>query len=185
MSYTGRKVMRSTKKFVSSAVLYFLYCGFYELSKSDTRVKNEVESWNDGLIYCLTCGDNSVSLTIRKGKNGLERIDYTDNADVVFAFKSLENAFLVLTGRQGVANAYASHGFSLKGDICKGMSFARCVDLAERYLFPPIITNRILKDKPTKQCSSIILYIKIITGTIIFKYKKVKSVQSKKILKVN
>lgn len=184
MNYNGRKSMHNAKKVISSAVLYFLYCGFYELSKTDSRVKGEIDDWDTGLTYCLTCGDSSTSLTIRKGKHGLERIDYTDNADVVFAFKSLENAFLVLTGRQGVANAYASHSFALKGEIGKGMSFARCVDLVERYLFPPVITSRILKENPKKQSSSIVLYIKIIAGTITFKYKKVNQLQSKKMLKV-
>ncbi len=185
MGTNGRKIMRGTKKVVSSAVLYFLYCGFYELSKSDSRVKAEVDSWENGLTYCLTCGENCPSLTIRKGANGLERVSNAENPDVVFAFKNLEKAFLVLTGRQGVANAYATHSFALRGDIAKGMSFARCVDLVERYLFPPVITNRILKENPKKQCSSIILYLKIIGGTIILKYKAVDTSNNKKAVRAN
>lgn len=185
MGTNCRKIMRGTKKVISSAVLYFLYCGFYELSKSDSRIKAEVDSWEQGLTYCLTCGENCPSLTIRKGKNGLERVAHTENPDVMFAFKNLEKAFLVLTGRQGVANAYATHSFALRGDIAKGMSFARCVDLVERYLFPPIITNHILKENPRKQCSSIILYLKIIGGTIILKYKAVGADCNKKALSSN
>lgn len=185
MGTNGRKLIRSTKKVVSSAVLYFLYCGFYELSKSDSRVKAEVDNWQQGITYCLTCGENCPSLTIRKGKNGLERVSYVEKPDVVFAFKNLEKAFLVLTGRQGVANAYASHSFALRGEIAKGMSFARCVDLVERYLFPPIITNHILKENPKKQCSSIVLYLKIIGGTVVLKYKAVGETCGKKSIRAN
>lgn len=185
MSNNGRKIMRGTKKLISSVVLYFLYCGFYELSKSDSRIKAEVDSWEEGMTYCLTCGENAPSLTIRKGAHGLERVSHVENPDLVFAFKNLEKAFLVLTGRQGVANAYASHSFALKGEIGKGMSFARCVDLVERYLFPPIITNHILKENPQKQCSSILLYIKIIAGTVIFKYRCSSSEMDEKIVKAN
>lgn len=185
MGTNGRKLIRSTKKVVSSAVLYFLYCGFYELSKSDSRVKAEVDNWQQGITYCLTCGESCPSLTIRKKKNGLERVSYVEKPDVVFAFKNLEKAFLVLTGRQGVANAYASHSFALRGEIAKGMSFARCVDLVERYLFPPIITNHILKENPKKQCSSIVLYLKIIGGTVVLKYKAVGETCGKKSIRAN
>ena len=183
MSCNGRKAMRCVKNVVSSAVLYFLYCGFYELSKCDSRVKSEVDEWETGRTYCLTCGEGAPTLIIRKGENGLERVDGTDNADVAFAFKSLEKAFLVLSGRQSVAGAYAAHSFMLSGDIGKGMSFARCVDLVERYLFPPIITSRILKENPAKQCSSIVLYAKIIAQTLIFKYKKVPTACAQKTVK--
>lgn len=169
----GRRIMRSIKKLISSAVLYFLYCGIYELSKKDSRIKREIDDMPKGITYCLTCGEDCPALTIRKGENGLERIGYIENADTVFAFKSLEKAFIVLTGRQGVANAYAAHSFALKGEIGNGMVFARCVDLTERYLFPPIITDRILKERAKKQCSSIILYAKIIIGTLTLKYRKV------------
>lgn len=185
MANNGRILMRSTKKAVASAVLYFLYCGFYELSKSDSRIKDEVDSWENGLTYCLTCGENSPSLTIRKGENGLERVVNCQNPDVTFAFKNIEKAFLVLTGRQGVANAYASHSFALKGEIGKGMSFARCVDLVERYLFPPVITNHILKENPKKQCSSIMLYLKVIAGTVFFRYKAVDLSCDKETIKAN
>lgn len=36
------------------------------------------------------------------------------------------------------------------------MSFARCVDLIEAYLFPKIIAKRILKEVPEKQISSLV-----------------------------
>ena len=68
----------------------------------------------------------------------------------------------MLTGRLGVAKAYAEHRFTLKGDISQAMSFVRCVDMIERYLFPYIITKRILKDKYKKQTSSILMYIHVL-----------------------
>ncbi len=173
MNNTSRYVEREAKKAISFAVLYFLYCGLYELSKNDSRVKAEIDSWEEGLTFCLKTGDNCPSLTIMKRSGGIERIADAREPDVVFTFKNLEKAFIVLTGRQSVAHAYAAHSFSLRGDIGKGMSFARCVDLAERYLFPPVITDRILKEKAEKQYSSIALYAKIMTGSLGLKYKAV------------
>lgn len=43
----------------------------------------------------------------------------------------------------GITEAYAQHRFMVKGDIAEIMSIVRCIELAEVYLFPKIITKRI------------------------------------------
>jgi hypothetical protein len=70
----------------------------------------------------------------------------------------VEGAFRVLSGQIGVADAYAAHLFYLEGDIYKTMSFVRCVEYIESYLFPKIISERILKEVPEKQISSLQVY---------------------------
>ena len=72
----------------------------------------------------------------------------------------------MLTGRMGIAGAYAAHGFSLHGDIGTAMELTRCVDLAESYLFPKIMTRRILKEVAKKRTSSLVLYARILMGLL-------------------
>jgi hypothetical protein len=74
-------------------------------------------------------------------------------------FKSVRGAFLVLTGQKGVSQAYAEHLFSLEGDIYQTMSFVRCVEYAESYLFPEFWSSRILKEVPGKQTSALKIYL--------------------------
>ncbi len=149
---------------IAEIILYFLYGGLKQLNEQDTRIQKEIRSWRPGMIYGLKCGPDGPDLYIRKGEYGLERLDYAlqDVADVCIEFKSFHHAFYVLTGRQSVADAYAHHNFTLYGDIGQTMSFARCVDLLETYLFPKLITARILKEVPKKQSSSVLLYGKIL-----------------------
>lgn len=111
----------------------------------------------------------SVVLTVLYG--GIYELYQTDpriqkQYDTCITFKSLETAFLVLTGRMGIAGAYAAHGFSLHGDIGTAMELTRCVDLAESYLFPKIMTRRILKEVAKKRTSSLVLYARILVGLL-------------------
>lgn len=44
------------------------------------------------------------------------------------------------------------------------MSFVRCVDIIEGYLFPSFITRHILKGAPVKEQSSLAVYRKVLFG---------------------
>lgn len=164
---------RAIKRKVSEIVLYFLYGGLYQLYKKDSRVREEVDSWENGMTYCLKCSADGPQLFIRKNKNGLQRLNprIQKAYDTSFEFKSLETAFLVLTGRQGVAGAYAAHGFMLQGDIGTAMSFARSMDLVEAYLFPKFMTKHILKEVPQKEVSTFTVYAAVISGIVTGAYR--------------
>lgn len=165
--------MQAVKRKVSEVVLYFLYGGLYQLYKKDSRVREEVDSWENGMTYCLKCCADGPQLFIRKNSQGLQRLKpaIQKDYDTCFEFKSLDEAFLVLTGRQGVAGAYAAHGFLLHGDIGTAMSFARSIDLVEAYLFPAFMTRRILKEIPKKESGSLALYAAVLGGIVTGEYR--------------
>lgn len=71
---------------------------------------------------------------------------------------------MVLTGRQGIAQAYAAHAFTLHGDVGTAMELTRCVDVVESYLFPQVMTKRILKEVAQKNCSALALYMRMLIG---------------------
>ena len=52
----------------------------------------------------------------------------------------------------------------LTGDISKTMSLVRAIDITEAYLFPSIMSKRILKSLPKKERSSLTIYRKVIFG---------------------
>ena len=98
--------------------------------------------------------------------------DYVPGAfDVCITFKSIDAAFLVLTAQLGLAGSYSAHGFTLKGDIQKTMSLCRCADLAEAYLFPRIMTRRILKEVPAKEHFTLNIYGRILLGMLTLSYR--------------
>lgn len=161
------------KKGTEAIVLSVLYGGLFELYKRDSRIQKEIDSWKHGMTYCLQCQKNGPSLYIRKNSRGLERLDpgVQTAFDTCFQFKSIDSAFLVLTGQLGISGAYAAHGFTMKGDIGTAMSFARSVDLVEAYLFPGFISGKILKEIPEKEMSAVVLYLRIFAGLITGRYQ--------------
>ena len=91
-------------------------------------------------------------------------MDKEQLADIEITFKSIDHAFFMMIGKEGVANAYARHRFTLKGDITKAISFVRCVDIIEAYLFPKLITKHILKQIPKRKQAIIFVYLRLLIG---------------------
>ncbi|MGI6011864.1 MAG: hypothetical protein ACOX8H_10285 [Ruminococcus sp.] len=164
----GRKAGSFIKRRTASVVLYVLYGGICELYRLDSRVKDEIDSWPEGMTYCLACSEKGPRLFFRKSQNQLQRLNpriqrYYDTA---ITFRSLDGAFEVLTGRMGIAQAYSAHAFSLHGDIGTAMELTRCVDVVESYLFPRFMTKRILKRVPRKETSTLLVYLRILIGAL-------------------
>lgn len=157
-----RKIMFKMKEIISSVVLFFLYRGFKVAYKVDTNCKIEIDSWEENFSVKLNVAKGSASLCIVKENGQLVRKDDIENPSIEITFKSIDAAFLVLTGRLGVAGAYAEHRFNLQGDISRAMSFVRCIDIVEAYLFPKFIVSNILKEVPKKQANMLQTYSRVI-----------------------
>lgn len=153
-----KKFSNALKVFISKIVLFFLYRGFKVLYKRDSRIKKELDNLEEGFILELKTYEHGPKLIIKKENNDIVKLKETENADILICFKSIDSAFLVLTGRLGVSNAYAEHRFTLKGDIAVAMGVVRCVDLVESYLFPKFITKNILKEVPKREKSMLSIY---------------------------
>lgn len=152
---------------INSVVLAVLYRGFRVLYRDDSRIREEIDSWPDNLTMKLVCGPGGAVLAIRKDRErGITRLKRAQRTDITMRFKSVEGAFKLLSGQLGVAEGYAKHLFSLEGDIFQTMSFVRCVDYLEAYLFPEILTKRILKEVPEKQVSSLKVYAQVLTERV-------------------
>ncbi|HIR92695.1 MAG TPA: hypothetical protein IAB98_04670 [Candidatus Egerieimonas intestinavium] len=164
----GKRWNNWAKRQLAKVVLYFLYGGIYELYKRDGRVRKEILGWPDGMTYCLSCGPQGPRLFFRKTGKQLQRLNPRVQRyyDTCITFKSLEDAILVLTGRMGIAGAYAAHAFTLHGDIGTAMELTRCVDVVESYLFPRVMTKRILRQVARKEFSALRLYLWILVGMV-------------------
>ena len=159
-----KKAKLSFKGLVAKIVLFVLYRAIKVLAHEDSRIMAEFQTWKDGLTVVLETGHNGPSINLMKNGDRLVRCGRIEKADIRITFRSLDAAFLVLTGQMGVARAYAEHRFMLSGDICQTMSIVRCIDIAESYLFPRLMTRRILRKVEKKEFSTLRVYRKIFVG---------------------
>lgn len=147
-------------------VLFFLGRAFQILSRRDGTVHREIGDWKPDFVLCLKASPFGPSVVLAREGDGMRMLKRTESAKagMTVTFRSIDAAFLVLSGRIGVAQAYAQHRFSLKGSIFDCMTFVRCVDVIEGYLFPRFITRKILKKLPEKECSAVSVYCRAILG---------------------
>ena len=160
----SKRLSITLKTLISKIVLFFLYRAIKVLSKEDSNIRKEFDSWENGLSVALMCSTNGPALYLIKNGNKLVKVKKLEKADIIITFKSLDSAFLVLTGQIGISRAYSEHRFMLTGNISKTMSLVRAIDITEAYLFPSIMTKRILKALPKKERSSLSIYRKVIFG---------------------
>lgn len=156
-----RRMMRALKRAVCAVVLFVLRRALDVLGRRDSRVQRELSSLGEGFVLRLSTGEGGPGLCVRLTGGRVRRAGAEDAADVTIALKNLDAAFLLLTGTIGVAQAYAQHRFTLRGDITKTMPVVRCVDIAESYLFPWVWAGRILRRRPGKEMTSVGLYLRV------------------------
>ena len=152
-----KKTSKSFKILVSKVVLFFLGRGIITLFKNDSKIKQEIESWEDNFIIQITTEDTAINWQIQKRQGKLYRVKES-KPNLSISFKSVDILFKLVTGRLGVSKAYAEHRFLLKGEIKDAMSFVRVIDRTEGYLFPSIMTKRILKEVPKREKPMLEIY---------------------------
>ena len=152
-----KKITHRAKTVISKIVLFFLGRGIQTLYKQDSIVKREIMGWKENFVIQITTQNHDVDWKLKKENEKLIRTE-TENIDLSISFKSIDILFKLVTGRLGVAQAYAEHRFLLKGDIKDAMSFVRVIDRTEGYLLPKFITKGILKQIPKREKSMLEIY---------------------------
>lgn len=151
---------------ICSVVLEVLYRGIRVLSKTDTRVHQELQDLPEGqtVRFAVAADEKAPALSFTVTGGTIRKAEKIAVPDVNIVFKNEKMAFRVFTGRMGIAGAYAAHAFVLKGNINETMGVVRIIDLVEGYLFPKFIAKHILKEIPKKQYPTALLYLRLIPG---------------------
>ncbi len=132
------------------------------LSCRDSRVKEEACRWPQGKTLRLEIpGARGSPSPARRRASGSSP---GHPGDVTVRFKSPDDAFRVFTGQIGIAQAYAQHRFTLRGNMGLAMPFVRCVDIAEGYLFPRGSGQANPEATTKKEISTARVYLAVLFG---------------------
>ena len=86
------------------------------LSCRDSRVKEEACRWPQGKTLRLEI-PGARGFTVTGTEKGFRKLPQDTPGDVTIRFKSPDDAFRVFTGQIGIAQAYAQHRFTLRGNM--------------------------------------------------------------------
>jgi hypothetical protein len=137
------------KNLVARTMMFALGRGFQAASSLDEDVRREISVWPDGFTVTMKVMPRGPSLTWVKEAGRMRSLGGREQpANLTIMFKNLEAALLVLTARMGNPQAFAEHRLSVKGSLADAMILTRCLNITQAYLFPRLISGRIMKRAP-------------------------------------
>lgn len=156
---------RRLQAMIVAAALRLVHAALVALQKLDPEVAAELRRMPAGMTYAIHTGHKAPSLFVEWDGQRLLRILHPEQAALcTLRLKALAISFRLFTGQMGLAHAYAQHAFTLSGEIADVMRLARLVNRAEAYLFPPILSRRILPELPELPVSRLRVYARTLIG---------------------
>jgi len=156
------------KTLSSKILLFVLGKGYQSASKVDMSIRKEIEKWPKNFNFMMKIDPDGPNISFKKMNNNT--VKYMGSKikekeiDLIIFFKNIESAFMVLTAQLGTAEATCQHKIGVKGSLPITMSFIRCLNIVETYLFPKFIVKRILRRVPKisffkKQKNRLFIYL--------------------------
>ena len=156
---------RRLQAVIVAAALRLVHAALVALQRLDPEVAGELRRMPVGMTYAIHTGHDAPSLFVEWDGQRLLRIPHPEQAALcTLRLKALAISFRLFTGQMGLAHAYAQHAFTLSGEIADVMRLARLVNRAEAYLFPPILSRRILPELPELPVSRLRVYSHTLIG---------------------
>lgn len=152
MGSARRTSTKRFKRLVAGIVFAVMGRGLVSCARVDSRVSDEVAEWPDGTTITLAIAPGSPRVTLRYAGGRLESLGSRSawKPTLAVTFKNVDAALPVLLGMRGMLEAFAEHRATVAGDLGLAMSVVRCVHIVEDYLYPGIMTRRILPRPATR-----------------------------------
>lgn len=154
------------KKALAAIVFAVLGRGLVAATRLDGRVRDEVLSWPEGTVVTLAIAPFGPRVSWRRTANALECLGGRETKpSLLVTFKSVEDALPLLLGMKAVLRGFAEHRMTVAGDLALAMSLVRCLHAVEGYLFPDVMTKRILPRPAQRSASHVAAYAMLVHRT--------------------
>jgi len=159
------------KKLIIKIGFFALKRGSISVSRFNKELKNELKAWPDGFTIQLKVLNNGPSISFMKKKNRLTGIsNKKENYDLIVVFKTIDIAFRVITTLSSVPKAFTQNRLAVYGSTADSMILIRILNIVQSYLFPPILSKRILKRVPQFGFKEHLGRIRVYTTGLLFTY---------------
>lgn len=154
------------KVLLARTFLWFLGRGMCACAAVDSRVQAEVRDWEEGVRIALMVGPPGPAMAVEKRGGRLRFLGtrQVPAVDLTITFKHVDALLPVLLGMTSVTRAFAERRMTLKGDIAFAMSVVRVMVLVETYLFPTLMTRRIMQRVPAREVSMARIYLSTVAA---------------------
>ncbi|MDO8847244.1 MAG: hypothetical protein Q7W51_02500 [Coriobacteriia bacterium] len=165
MGASGWRTKRG-RKALAAVVYSVLGRGLVACARLDPRVRDEVRTWPDGAVVTLRIAPFGPQVSWRTAGGVLSYLGGAEvTSDLLVTFKSVDDAVPLLLGMKAVLGSFAEHRATVRGDLAAAMSLVRCLHIVEGYLFPDVMTRRILPHPAKRHVSHAKAYLFLVFRT--------------------
>ncbi len=152
---------KRAKRVLAGVVFWVMGRGLVVCARVDRRVRAEAVSWPEGTAITLAVAPGSPRVTVHKSNGVLHALGSRTDVEstLLVTFKSVDGAVPVLLGMKSVLQSFAEHRATVHGDLGTAMSLVRCLHIVEGYLFPDIMTRRILPRPAVREVGHLRAYV--------------------------
>ena len=150
MILTQIRPKRSTlKRALIHVGFYALGRGAQSVSRFSKVLKKEIAAWPDGYTIALKVNPNGPELWLQVYDRRLIRVKPKGNTPgLIVVFKTVNTGFRIITTLTSVPTAFTQNRIMVYGDTAQSMVLIRILNIVQSYLFPSILSKRILKRVP-------------------------------------
>lgn len=149
--------------------LFALQRGAVSLSHFNQEMQKELQAWPNGFTIKIAVKGDPTAIAWEKTKSGLKAINpRLDDYDLIIYFKNINTAFNVITTLSNVPEAFTQNRIQAFGYNPDSMILIRILNVVQAYLFPPILSKRILKRVPPFNWKQHLGRIRVYTIGLIF-----------------
>jgi hypothetical protein len=136
------------KKFMLKTILYIFGKAMSTMPSINKRAGEEVDKLDD-LTVKMFVRDKGPSIALKKQGNQISFIGAdTNNPDITFYFRNIDNAYSIFTARTSIHHATSYRKVSVNGGLANTITITRLMYLAEELLFPSFLWGNLFKKKP-------------------------------------
>ncbi|MDZ4178163.1 MAG: hypothetical protein U1E29_02845 [Coriobacteriia bacterium] len=162
---TGAGITRRSKRLLAGVIFWVMGRGLVASARLDSRVRDEVAGWPEGSVVTLEMWPGTPRTSVRKADGRLTALgSHEVESTLLVTFKSVRASVPVLLGMKAILQAFAEHRATVRGDLGLAMSLVRCLHIVEGYLYPDIMTRRILPSPATRQAGHLRAYAGLLSS---------------------
>ncbi len=159
------------KNLIISIGFFALKKATISLSHFNKEIQEELKAWPNGYTLQLRITGNNNRISFCKENEKLISISNKgDDFDMIVVFKTEDIAYRIITTLSNVPKAFTQNRLSVYGSTADSMILIRILNTVQSYLFPPILSKRILKRVPKFGFKQHIGRIRVYTLGLIFSY---------------
>jgi len=159
------------KRMITAIGFFALKQAIVSVSHFNKDVKEELKYFRQGYTIQLKVLPDGPKIAFEKHKDKLKTtsVDKADY-DLVILFKTKEIAYRIMTTLSNVPKAFTQNRLMVYGNVADSMVLIRIMNIVQTYLFPPILSKRVLKRVPKFSLGQHIGRIRVYTLGLLLKY---------------